>query len=102
MSADSSVTSDQQLRHTPGPWFLLTKNHCCVEASSGNVAVTNLARMSLADAQLIAAAPELLEALRTTLGIWVSLVNSGDAGNWDPEQEPHVIAARAAIAKATT
>ena len=51
-------------------------------------------------ARVIAAAPEVTEALKETLERWVALVNSGDAGFWDPEEELHVIAARAAIAKA--
>jgi len=50
--------------------------------------------------RLIAAAPELLEALKDLLDHYTSLVNSGDAGNWDAENEGEVIAARAAIAKA--
>lgn len=37
---------------------------------------------------------EVLEAL---LSHYVSLVNSGDAGNWNPETEPEVIAARAEL-----
>lgn len=45
-------------------------------------------------------AVELLEALQGMLERYVSLVNSGDAGFWDCETEPEVIAARAAIAKA--
>lgn len=49
---------------------------------------------------LISTAPELLEALETFVSEYVALVESGDAGNWDAETEPKVIAARAAIAKA--
>jgi hypothetical protein len=55
---------------------------------------------TLANANLIAAAPELLEALRFILDRYVQLVNSGDAGFWDPEKEPQVIQSRAAMAKA--
>ena len=39
----------------------------------------------------------LTQALQDLLDHYVSLVNSGDAGNWDPEEEPKVIAARAAL-----
>ncbi|WP_063976804.1 hypothetical protein [Sphingobium yanoikuyae] len=53
-----------------------------------------------ANARLIAAAPELLEALDGVLAKYTGLVESGDAGFWDAEKEPEVIAARAAIAKA--
>lgn len=56
--------------------------------------------ISLANARLIAAAPELLEALHDLLTRYVELVNCGDCGHWDPEQEDDVKAARAAIAKA--
>jgi hypothetical protein len=52
-------------------------------------------------ATLIAAAPTLLSSLQSMLERYTSLVNCGDCGNWDPEQEPNVIAARAAISKAT-
>lgn len=51
-------------KHTPGPWFVLKKDSACIEAPSGNVAVANLARMSNADVRLIAAAPDLLQALK--------------------------------------
>jgi hypothetical protein len=50
--------------HTPGPWFLFKPGSACIESPSGNIAVTNLARASLADARLIAAAPELLALCR--------------------------------------
>jgi hypothetical protein len=46
------------------------------------------------------AAPEIIEALRAMTQRYVDLVNSGDAGFWDPEEDAEVIAARAAIAKA--
>jgi hypothetical protein len=42
--------------------------------------------------------PEVTGALRDLLDHYTRLVNSGDAGNWNPEQEPVVIAARAALA----
>ena len=37
------------------------------------------------------------EALRGILNHYVRLVESGDAGNWDAEKEPEVIAAREAL-----
>lgn len=43
---------------------------------------------------------DLLEALRTFVTEYVELVESGDAGFWNAEDEPKVIKARAAIAKA--
>lgn len=53
-----------------------------------------------ANARLIAAAPELYEALRNLLGEYIKGADSGDWGNWDAYQQPEVIAARAALAKA--
>ena len=38
------------------------------------------------------------EALQALLDRYTSLVNCGDCGNWDPEKEPCVVAARAALA----
>jgi len=39
------------------------------------------------------------EALQKLLDHYTALVNSGDAGNWNPEAEPVVIAARVALAQ---
>ena len=43
----------------------------------------------------------LLAALQNLLERYIALINCGDCGHWDPEQEAVVIAARAAIAQAT-
>ena len=51
---------------------------------------------------LAAAAPDLLAALKSTLENYVNLASSGDCGNWNPEQDDFVIAARAAISEAET
>ena len=52
-------------------------------------------------AHLFAAAPALYEALRNLLGEYIKGAESGDWGNWDAYQQPEVIAARAALIKAT-
>jgi hypothetical protein len=39
------------------------------------------------------------QAARKLLDHYVALVNSGDAGNWDPETEPVVAALRAALSQ---
>lgn len=42
---------------------------------------------------------ELAAALERLLEHYIALENSGDAGYWDVEAEPEIIAARAALAK---
>lgn len=54
-----------------------------------------------ANARLMEAAPDLLAALAKITMRYVSLVESGDCGNWDAGDEDEVKNARAAIAKAT-
>ena len=51
-------------------------------------------------AHLIAAAPDMEEALNDLLNHYTNLVNCGDCGNWNPEEEKEVIAARKALTKA--
>ena len=48
----------------------------------------------------IAAAPELYDALSKLAELYAELVNSGDCGSWDPEEDEPMKAARAALAKA--
>ena len=45
---------------------------------------------------------QLTNALQGLLDRYLELVNSGDAGNWNPEKEPQVIAARVALGKKPT
>ena len=40
---------------------------------------------------------QLYTALKGLTDMYVSMVNSGDCGNWDPEKDKEVIAARSAI-----
>lgn len=53
-----------------------------------------------ANANLIAAAPELYEGLQMMLDHYLELANSGDAGFWNPEEEEKIIKARSILAKA--
>jgi len=88
-------------KFTAGPWVV----RATPESSYGDFAVqigkdyVNLHNEG--DAKLIAAAPKLLEALQELLDDYTGLVNSGDCGNWNPEEDPGVIKARAAIREAT-
>ena len=94
--------------HTPGPWEVLDGNRVSVtlpcadvEASgyvSACIAITHSSEPrvdKVANARLIAAAPELLEALQA---IVKSLSDQDDEGMVEHAQE--MIDARAAIAKA--
>jgi hypothetical protein len=76
------------LSHTPGPWRYGLN---CIQADNGVVVVDAL-DMTVADARLIAAAPELL--------LVAQLFVSPD---WNEEEGAHALydIARAAIAKAT-
>ncbi len=51
-------------------------------------------------ADILAAAPDLLKALKVITVRYLALAHSGDAGFWDVENETEVVQARAAISKA--
>ncbi len=78
---------------TPLPWATVADCFC----DTGPEDDTEIK----ANAILIAQTPELLRNLKAVLERYLDLVNSGDCGNWDPEDERIVIDARAVIAKAT-
>ena len=91
--------------HTPGPWTPHSLDWRAVEDANGEVVAD--VRSSPDDARLISAAPDLLAALEA-----LATAKSGDEsqirGEWglptDPgygEDSPELVAARAAIAKAT-
>ena len=89
-----------ELKHTPGPWVdgQLEDNDCCEVMDERGYYIATChdgvrgERNADANARLIAAAPDLLEALQ-------ELANCG-AEAWG-EDRPCVHIARAAIAKAT-
>lgn len=64
---------------------------------SGVTIVGGSEALAEANCVLWASAPALFEALTGLLQRYVSLASSGDCGHWDPEAEPEVIAARAAL-----
>jgi len=92
-----------EMKHTEGPWVQFVLDGECraimPAGRDGDICGFDLAP-SEANAALMTAAPEIIEALRAMTQRYVDLVNSGDAGFWDPEEDAEVIAARAAIAKA--
>ena len=94
-------TQNQTTAHTPGPWhvehhigdwFLITpRNHIIAETASTSVAPTY--SQQSANARLIAAAPELLEALEDAL-------NTIKALDEDYDERGSYRRGEAAIAKA--
>ncbi len=93
-------------KHTPGDWYV-SHNELTSDSLPGRNTIATMAAWlphaeeeQRANARLIAAAPCLLEALRMMTSHYCNLVRSGDAGNWEPDAEPEVMQARAAIAKA--
>lgn len=95
--------------HTPGPWEWQTSNswrrlgtihgdgnvmYPCVQRD-GHPDVTFLnGGFEGPDARLIAAAPQLLEALESMCSVWVTVCNSK---GWGPEHMSQYVEARAAI-----
>lgn len=86
-------------KHTPGPWFVgFLERTICTGSENGPVLYRvnpHPRPLSEADARLIAAAPELLEALQAMLAVY------GHDGHFHPPALAATRAARAAIAKAT-
>jgi hypothetical protein len=85
--------------HTPGPWVIReSSTHVTVCGADGEAIFHDDKKCPrvMDDARLIAAAPELLEALRTCLDAWEKEHAGHGFEGW-----PEVCEARAAIAKAT-
>ena len=89
--------------HTPGPWIVVEGSesaHCCFEFSicenkpERSNSIAEVLAGNLADARLIAAAPELLEAL-IQMEAYVAQFSHDETGH------KKIAASRAAIAKAT-
>lgn len=94
-------------KHTPGPWSWQTNqaNRVSIDGPDGAEVVraeeyagSAWVEVSEDDARLIAAAPELLEAL---ILLEHEMVESGNAGSVDYGWKPAIEKTRAAIAKAT-
>lgn len=98
--------------HTPGPWVADWTTSYNGQERQGwfvrdgknvefHIELPN-GTSAEANARLIAAAPDLLDALHGMLKRYTELVNCGDCGHWNPEEEQPVINGRNAIAKATS
>jgi hypothetical protein len=88
--------------HVPALWPNNWHQAC---ASVAFIVKRILERAQAAEAALLSErelVKELREALTGMLDHYVSLVNSGDAGNWDAEIEPQVITARTALARSSS
>ena len=92
-------------KHTPGPWKQSLPDECWIIAADGtDIAETigdyddeNVWPVMEANARLIAAAPDLLEALKRIM----PYANTGaSVQDVYTSEQPEFIAARAAIAKA--
>ena len=92
-------------QYTPGPWkvkagsnaVLAGRKQICSHVNAASVLPVNIVedhKIAEANAHLIAAAPEILEALKDIVEFWDSIVPT------DAVNQMH-INARAAIAKAT-
>ena len=97
-------------KHTPGPWVVVGNLTKYVEARlvgslmqevaacGPTLADEGYGQQQEANARLIAAAPDLLEALRGMFAMWRSVCR---AQGWEPEHLAEAVRAQAAIAKAT-
>jgi len=116
---DTNRTTDERASHTPGPWRIQqesvdTQWHIITAAGGrimANIHIETGNAMDAANARLIAAAPELLEALKRLARTYVSTMESGRdriialGGDCDPVDvmergDPYLRIAKEAIAKA--
>lgn len=81
--------------HTPGPWYLNIDTVHIRKGVNIQPVTHHMDAQGMADARLIAAAPNLLEALQTLTNMAESFAEELHAGH------PDVVTAREAIAKAT-
>lgn len=86
---------------TPGYWRVDPTHRLCIEsATHGNIGIVNLARASEEDARLMAAAPELLAALREA-SRWIGHGECSDMlaeEYWTTEYRTAVVMVKSALA----
>lgn len=106
-SPNDLASLGERTQHTPGPWHIGMKPGPMIYGERGEQVADMCAEMMehgehVANARLIAAAPELLAALRELLKINAisAVVNIGAALPEPSAAYTKVLAARAAIAKA--
>ena len=95
-------------KHTPGPWMASQNEVISVASTAERVVITvnvvecetgaPIPEQAIIDARLIAAAPDLLAALKTCVFVVETLAH---LRGMEAELLPHAEFARAAIAKAT-
>ena len=95
----------REFKGTPGEWKYTIRNVNEMMATFhgvtiGDTYIEAATRNEIEDAQLIAAAPDLLDALQCLFENYKQLADSGDAGNWRLEDEPAGRKALRAINKA--
>lgn len=61
--------------------------------------IVNTALATNAGHEFLADVERLRDAAEAHLEAYLNMVNSGDCGNWNPEEDPHVVALRAALSK---
>lgn len=97
--------ASKSAQHTPGPWFVHggEAKDVCVVSRSGLVTLVSRTHGDVANARLIAAAPDLLAALRIAADeLEKAVARSLPLSKAHlAAQAPVVVDARAAIAKAT-
>lgn len=90
----------KEFEGTKGEWIYLQELGEVVSKPSGLIADLVVNGSEDHNGRLIAAAPELLEALQYLFDNYKQLADSGDAGNWRLEDEPSGKKALHAINKA--
>lgn len=90
-------------KHTPGPWEYWFEADCCGQIRAGltESVASFIDEPSDANARLIVASPDLLNALQALFDSYKALADSGDAGFGSLEDTEVGKQAIAAIAKAT-
>ena len=87
-----------EAKHTPGPWSFCNNTLCQANGNYLHLGTwsesSGLGKMAQANARLIAAAPDLLDALQNMLTAW-------ETGEAYSDIKNQIGNARAAIAKAT-